>query len=160
METSEGRSFIGRFKKGEDLLAAITEMCRTNRVKKGVFSVIGAVSSAKMGYYRQKEREYIECVSLERILEIVSCTGNISLRKGDIFVHAHVTFADHEGSCYGGHLMPGAAVFAAEYYVKELKGADLVRQHDPATGLELWQEEGEIEARETKDEGRRTMDDV
>ena len=66
------------------------------------------------------------------------CMGNISLKDGEVFVHAHITLADHEGKCHGGHLMPDTNIFAAEYYVQELVGEKLERKHDPETGLSLW----------------------
>ncbi|MDP8258472.1 MAG: DNA-binding protein [Candidatus Aadella gelida] len=138
MQTSKGRVFIGRFNKGEDLLSSLSTFCEKNNISKGVFSVIGAVSSAKMGYFKQDVQKYIDCVSMNRCLEICSCTGNISVFEDKIFVHAHVTLADHEGNCYGGHLMPGSKIFAAEYYITELEGSPLVREPDPETGLNLW----------------------
>ena len=91
-----------------------------------------------MGYYDQKAKKYTECVKLDKKLEITACIGNISLMNSKIFVHAHITLADHEGKAFGGHLMPGTEIFAAEYTIKELQGATLERQSDPATGLSLW----------------------
>jgi len=138
MQVSEGRSFLGRFKYGDDLLLSLNAFCENNGITLGVFSVIGAVSSAKMGYFKQDTREYAECVILDETLEITSCLGNMSLSDSEIFVHAHITLADHNGKCFGGHLMPGAKIFAAEYHIKELTGAELNRSHDPETGLNLW----------------------
>jgi len=138
VQVREGRIFIGRFPFKKDLLISLTDFCREEGIKLGVFSVIGALTSARMGYYKQDAQEYTECVSLDKKLEIVSCTGNISGKDSDIFVHAHITVADHKGTCYGGHLMPGATIFAAEYCIKELVGARLAREHDPETGLSLW----------------------
>ncbi len=86
----------------------------------------------------QDSKKYSECVELIKKLEITSCTGNISLKDGEIFVHAHITLADHQGQCYGGHLLRGATIFAAEYYITELTGAVLERENDPETGLSLW----------------------
>ena len=139
MQVSDGRMFIGRFAAKKDLLSSLTDFCKKENIKLGVFSVIGAVASAKMGYYKQDEQEYTECVSLDEKLEIASCIGNISLKDSEIFVHAHITLADHEGATYAGHLMPGATIFAAEYYIKELTGGELIRGYDPETGLSLWQ---------------------
>ncbi|MBF0522099.1 MAG: DNA-binding protein, partial [Candidatus Omnitrophica bacterium] len=51
---------------------------------------------------------------------------------------AHIMLADWEGRCYGGHLMPGTMIFAAEYCIKELTGLELHRGHDQETGLSLW----------------------
>jgi len=139
MQLQEGRVFIGRFGAKRDLLEELTGLCKKENIRLGVFSVIGAVTSAKLGYYKQDEKKYADCVSLDKKLEIASCTGNISLLDSEIFVHAHITLADHDGTAYGGHLMPGSKIFAAEYYVKELKGAVLERARDPETGLNLWE---------------------
>lgn len=134
-----GRQIIGRFESGDDLLAALTKLCQEKKVKLGTFSIIGAVTGAKLGYYNQDEKKYTGCVELNKKLEITSCIGNISIKDGEIFPHAHITLADWEGKAYGGHLMPGTIVFAAEFFIQELKGKDLIRQRDPKTGLPLWQ---------------------
>lgn len=138
MSVKEGRMFIGKFSHKADLLESLNKFCQDNNIKLGVFSVIGAVRCAKMGYYKQDEQQYIECVNLEKKLEIVSCLGNISLKDEKPFVHAHITLADWQGQCYGGHLMPGTVIFAAEYYIKELTGLELKRGLDKETGLSLW----------------------
>jgi len=138
MSLKEKRTFLGRFKTGEDLLGSINELCKRNNIELGVFYIIGAVSMAKMGYYDQNKKKYVYCVNLKKKLEITSCMGNISKKESEIFAHAHITLADHEGKCYGGHLMPGTKIFAAEYYIKELTGKKFIRKYDPITGLMLW----------------------
>ena len=138
MKVEMAREFIGRFKVNRDLLGELTKLSKEEGIKLGVFSVIGALTCAKLGYYDQQAKKYIECVNLDKKLEIASCIGNISLKDGEIFVHAHITLANHEGRTYGGHLMPGAMIFAAEYHIKELTGAKLERKYDPETGLMLW----------------------
>ncbi|MCP4652414.1 MAG: DUF296 domain-containing protein [Candidatus Omnitrophica bacterium] len=138
MQAKEARVFIGRFKKNSDLLISLIELCRKKNIKLGVFSVIGALTSIKLGYFRQDQQRYAQCLSLDKKLEVVSCTGNISLKESDVFVHAHITLADLEGRCYGGHLMKGSRIFVAEYHVKELTAASLQRVYDPETGLNLW----------------------
>lgn len=138
MQVQEGRSFIGRLPFQADLLGALTEVCQKENIRLGVFRVIGALNNAKFGYYNQNTQKYTECVSLDKKFEITSCVGNISLKDGEIFVHAHATLADHDGQCCGGHLMPGSLVFAAEYDIKEFTGVELTRKYDAQTGLFLW----------------------
>jgi len=138
MQVDEGRTFIGRFQFKADLLASMAELCKKENIRLGTFSVIGAVNGVKLGYYKQDVKKYVDCVSLDKTLEIASCIGNISLKDSEVFVHAHITLADHEGRCYGGHLMPGSSIFAAEYSITELLGGELHRKHDPDTGLNLW----------------------
>ncbi|MCQ9207488.1 MAG: DNA-binding protein [Omnitrophica bacterium] len=138
MRVKEGRVFIGRFNAKADLLGSLTDLCKKENIRLGVFSVIGALTNVKLGYYNQDAKKYVENCSLEKKLEITSCTGNVSLKGSEIFVHAHITLADHAGQCYGGHLMPGSFIFAAEYFAQELTGAVLTRKPDLETGLSLW----------------------
>jgi len=138
MEVKSGRNFIGRFLYQADLLQSLTDLCLKEGISLGVFNLVGAVTCAKMGYYDQENKIYINCLDLKKKLEITGCMGNISLKDKKPFVHAHITLADHEGKCYGGHLMPGTKIFAAEYFVRELTGAEFERKPDPDTGLSLW----------------------
>ncbi|OGC05932.1 hypothetical protein A2526_02115 [candidate division WOR-1 bacterium RIFOXYD2_FULL_36_8] len=133
-----GRVFIGRFECGDDLLEVLTEFCIKQNIRLGTFSLIGAVKRAKLGYYDQKEKQYVASINLDKKLEISSCMGNVSLKDNRPIVHAHITLADFDGKAFGGHLMPGTEVFAAEFFIQELTGGELVRNKDNATGLPLW----------------------
>lgn len=139
IQPESGRLFIGRFGCGDDLLQALTDFCKNNKIKLGAFNLVGAVQSAKLGYYDQKQKKYTGCVELNKKLEIASCMGNISLKDGEIMVHAHIVLADFDGKAFGGHLMPETKVFAAEYFIQELIGGELKRGKDDLTGLPLWQ---------------------
>ncbi|MFA4857794.1 MAG: PPC domain-containing DNA-binding protein [Candidatus Margulisiibacteriota bacterium] len=132
------RYFLGRFECGDDLFGALTDFCKAQNIKLGVFSLVGAVKKAKLGHYNQQEKKYSDCIELSQKLEIASCMGNISLKDGEIFVHAHIVLADWDGKAYGGHLMPGTEIFAAEYNIQEYGGRELHRVKDDVTGLPLW----------------------
>ena len=133
-----GKVILERLPHDSDFLEAMTELAGRGGIKLGTISAIGAVKRAKIGFYDQKTREYQEKEILEP-MEISSCLGNISLKDGEIFVHAHVTLADKEGRVLGGHLAPGTIIFAAECRITELKGESLKRSYDDITGLSLWQ---------------------
>ena len=81
MSLKEGRIFIGRLGFKSDVLLSLTEICKKENIKLGVFSVIGAVTSVNLGYYNQNEKRYIDCINLNKKLEISSCMGNISLNN-------------------------------------------------------------------------------
>jgi len=138
MQVSQGRIFIGRLPTSGDLLEELTAVCNTNHIRLGVFAVIGALKGVKLGYYDQNLQRYVESCDLEGKFEITSCIGNISLKDDSIFVHAHITLGAHDGKAFGGHLMPGARIFAAEYHIQEFLGKDLCRTFDEPTGLSLW----------------------
>ncbi|MBO8128517.1 MAG: DNA-binding protein [Peptococcaceae bacterium] len=136
-----GRVIMGRLKKGDDLLSALTEICVKNSITAGEVRAIGAVTKARVGYYKQQKREYTY-ISFAEPLEIISLVGNISLKDKEPFVHAHITLMDEEGHSYGGHLAPGTEVFACEYIIQEYHTGDqgLNRVYNEKTGLALWED--------------------
>ncbi len=127
-----------QIKTGDDLLETITEYCQKNRVKTGIILAIGALQKANLSYYDQLEKKYTEIV-LNQPLEILSCLGNISLKEGKEFVHAHLSVADKKGNSFGGHLNKGCVVFACECLIIETEGESLQRIPDSLTGLSLWE---------------------
>ncbi|MCK5706570.1 MAG: DNA-binding protein [Candidatus Aureabacteria bacterium] len=138
MLVNMGRTFIGRLEKGADILKSLTEICKKENIRSGAFSLIGAVTSANVGYYDQLAKKYCDPISFNEALEITACTGNVSIKDNGIFVHAHISLSNKIGKCFGGHLMPGTYVFAAEYCITEFMGEELVREFDDETGLGLW----------------------
>ncbi|MDI9616127.1 MAG: DUF296 domain-containing protein [Methanothrix sp.] len=121
---------------GSDIMEAIRDAAADLSIYAGFFSVIGALSSVDLAYYDQKEKVYRQR-SFEGDFEIASCTGNISLKDGQRFVHAHIALADKNYNLFGGHLL-GGRVFAAELHIMGLEGEPPVREYDPVTGLFLW----------------------
>jgi predicted DNA-binding protein with PD1-like motif len=75
----------------------------------------------------------------EEPLEIVSCTGNVSLKDGQVAVHAHAVLADMDGRTAGGHVFSDTVIYAGEMYIQELLGTPPERGYDETTGLPLWQ---------------------
>lgn len=120
-----------------DLLEALTNVCTERDIRLGRIKAIGAVRKACIGFYNQKTRTY-QFSTLDRPLEITNLTGNISLKDGSPFVHAHVTLADEAGKSYGGHLAPGTVVFACEFIIEAFEGPAFHRSPDEETGLPLW----------------------
>ena len=104
---------------------------RSSAAKKKTFASEHSMSLARSG---------MPSVELNKKLEIASCMGNISLKDSEIMVHAHIVLADWEGKAFGGHLMPGTKIFAAEFQIQEYVGTELHRGKDEKTGLPLWQE--------------------
>jgi len=134
---SAGRAFVGRLETGSDLVQEIERFCAEQGITAAQVTVIGAVRRARYAYYEQGDQHYRELESATHH-ELVGFVGNVSLRDGRPFLHAHATFADADGSTVGGHLLPGCEVFAGEVMIRELGDVSLVRMHDEETGLALW----------------------
>jgi uncharacterized protein len=140
--TGSKERLMGRIGYGSDLLEELNKMCRKKDIRLGWFEGLGAVRKVCLSYYDQQKQGY-QSVEVDRPLEITHLVGNVSLRDGAPFVHAHITLADGEGRAYGGHLAPGTIVFACEFVLDVLDGPDFERALDETTGLYLWRTSGE-----------------
>lgn len=137
-EFQQGRIFVGRLPHSGDLINSIEEFCKKALIQMATFSVIGAVSSATIGAYDQKQQVYVTSKE-EAPLEIVSCIGNVSLKDGKPFIHAHILLADEQGKTIGGHLFSETIIYAGEINLQELTGKPMERTYDNDTGLMLWE---------------------
>jgi predicted DNA-binding protein with PD1-like motif len=135
-EYSASKELIVRLKHDADLVQTVTELVRSKGIEAGSFTAIGALKRARLGYYDQKNHEYRE-LKIDSPHEMASCIGNVSLKDGEPFIHAHVVLADETGNTKAGHLVEGV-VFAAEVHLRQLEGPRLERKYDEVTGLSLW----------------------
>lgn len=137
------RTFIGNIPKGSDLYEAISTIALHEDIRIGKLTAIGAVTEAVIGFYDQNKNEYLK-IHLSSEHEILQCSGNISLKDGKPFVHAHIILSNKDGSVFGGHLMNGTKVFACELVIDEYGGEDLKREKDNSTNLFLWKDKNLI----------------
>lgn len=141
-EFKPGSIYMGRLKKGTDIIRSIEEFCAQKNIRAAWVNVIGALDRATISYYDQEKHEYFHR-KLNGEYEIASCSGNVSLKDGYPFAHLHIVLSDTDFHAFGGHLWPeSVSVFAAEYVIFELDKApedmELERCPDASTGLALW----------------------
>ena len=131
------KTFLERLPHDADLLASARDCFARNDLRMGAFMAIGAVKRARVSFYDQARKVYIE-EEIDQQAEILSCIGNISELDGEVFAHAHVVLSFADGTTRGGHLLEGTRVFAGELFGFALDGEQLRRAYDPVTGLKLW----------------------
>lgn len=131
------RVIMGPLERDRDLLAFLEAVAVAHGVRTGAYSFFGAVRRARVAFFDQEARVYRSIV-LDRPLEIAAGVGNVSLRDGRPFVHAHVVLSGPDGTALGGHLEPDTIIFAGEFTLWDLDGAPLERSPDPDTGLLRW----------------------
>jgi predicted DNA-binding protein with PD1-like motif len=120
-----------------DVIEFITNLAKKEGIKAGAFTMIGALKSATLGFFNQGRKAYDELV-VEGESELSACMGNISIKNGQPFVHAHAVLGDEHGNTKSGHLLKGR-IFAGEICIHVLSGPPLERKPDPETGLALWE---------------------
>ena len=130
-------TFIGQLPYGADLYDGLTRIVRKENIRLGRIQGIGATTYAKVAYYDQNTKVF-NPLEFPGGMEILSLSGNVSIRDGKPFVHAHLVLGDPQGKVFGGHLLPGTILFACEVFIDVLEGDELVREFDQRTGLHLW----------------------
>jgi len=132
------RVIMRRLAPGGDLLAELNELARAEDITLGALSGIGALARAQVGIFDVAAGEY-RVNGFDEEMEICALTGNISLKDGTPFAHAHLSLSARDGRAFGGHVMPGCEVFVAEIIIWEFGGAALTREPQAACGgLALW----------------------
>jgi predicted DNA-binding protein with PD1-like motif len=135
-ESKIGKVIFARFVENEDILETATDVAEKAGISVGFFFLIGTLKKAKLGFFREGKYEAIE---MNQPLEIVSCLGNVSIRKSMVFAHAHIAVSNDKGIVFGGHVMPECIIGATgELVLVEAKGLRLIRKFDEEIKLHLW----------------------
>jgi predicted DNA-binding protein with PD1-like motif len=134
-EVEGAREYVARLKHGRDWRGQIEEFAAEEGIDAAFFMGLGAVQDATLLFYDQDRQEY-EPITFEEPFEVVPALGNISWLDGERFAHTHVALSRANGSTVAGHL-DAATTFAGELYVREFE-AQLEREHDEVTDLDLW----------------------
>ena len=125
-------TYLIRLLRGEDLLLSLQKFCEAHsEFGAGSIQGIGAVSEAKIGYFDGSK--YLE-IHLEENLEMLSLLGNIASNN---IVHLHGIFSRADGTCLGGHILPGCIIsVTGEIHFNVFK-PPVIREVDPSTNLQL-----------------------
>lgn len=131
------RTIVCQLPYGSDLLDEMTSIVRREKITLGRIQALGATIRARVAYYDQDTKVY-NPLDFPGGMEILNVHGNVSLRDGGPFVHAHILLGDPRGNTVGGHLLQGTKLFACELIIDEYSGPALERAQDARTGLFLW----------------------
>jgi predicted DNA-binding protein with PD1-like motif len=123
------------FGKGDDVLSGITDFAELNHVTSAHLRAIGALSSAKLGFYDPTRKLY-HLIPISNQCEVVSLLGDIALYNGKPVVHAHVSVSMSDGQVKGGHLFE-AHVWPLLEVILTVEPATLTKKPDNDTGLLL-----------------------
>lgn len=104
MEYKREQNFLFlRLEKGEELLEALFALCQKENIRAGMVSGIGATNDVTLGLFDTEKKKYLSN-TYTGDMEITSLTGNISQKKGEPYLHLHITVADGTNRVVGGHL--------------------------------------------------------
>ena len=119
--------------KNEKVMETITRYCIEKDIKNAKLSGIGAVRETEIGAYDTVAKEYIR-KEFSGVLELISFEGNVTLKEGSPFVHAHVVLSDHQMDTLGGHLFETTVAAVGEFFLREFDG-EAYRELNTDVGL-------------------------
>lgn len=120
---------------GDEVMAALEEFAKAERLSAASIQGIGALSDVTLGYFDWAAKDY-ERVRLAEQVEVLSLLGDVALADGAPQVHAHVVVGKRDGTAHGGHLMEGHVRPTLELVVTETP-VHLRKRIDPVSGLAL-----------------------
>lgn len=126
---------IVRVDDNEDLIENLKVLFKRLDCCGVIITGLGRVKEVELAFleYPEKVGQYKQRLFKEAF-EVVAMEGNISLFE-DFIVHIHVTLADKDYKCIGGHLLSGKVDATLELFIKKLN--KIKRMYDEKTGLKI-----------------------
>lgn len=128
--------YIIRLNKGDEVMLAITDLCRKENIKLGSFVGIGASNKVTIGLYDTKKKIYHK-KTIEEPMEITSIIGNISTFDDEVYLHVHINLCNKDLQVFGGHLNECYISATSEITLNIIDGI-VEREYDEETGLNLY----------------------
>ena len=131
----EDGAYVLRLDRGERIVETLAAFCAREGVRSGSFTGLGTCRGPELGFFDENSMSYRQR-KLEGNFEITALIGNVSVKDGRPFVHAHITLGDPEFRAWAGHLQEAETAATCEIVLVLLPGA-LPRKHRPDSGLNL-----------------------
>jgi predicted DNA-binding protein with PD1-like motif len=136
------RCVMGRIERGEEVVGALHDLARMERIDAGFVRGQGAVEGVELAAYDAAAGGYVWTGAVAGPAELVSLQGSVSLEGGapDVRLWAVVSAPPPGGgpaAVAAGLLLQARATYV-EFAVDVLDDGDLERRPDRATGLSLW----------------------
>ena len=124
-----------RLEKGEKIIENLTNFLEEEQIRNGFFIGLGALSKVELALYRLEDKKYF-FKEFKEALEISSLHGNIFLKEGKPFIHAHIVVSDEDMVTHGGHLKEAIVGPTCEIIFIELEN-EIKKEYDEEIGLWL-----------------------
>jgi uncharacterized protein len=120
---------------GEELVESILRYSEQSKIHAASIQAIGAIRNFELGYYMLHQKQYLR-KKVDEIAELISCSGNLTMKEDKPFVHVHVSAGLRDFSVIGGHLFSAIVAVTAEVILKPMPNV-MKRRFNDETGLYL-----------------------
>lgn len=133
-----GRAIMARFDHGEDVVPALVELCRRERILSGWFFLFGAIGAGALVAGPREDALPPEPVwrAFPMPHEIVGM-GSVAEKDGAPAIHLHASLGRDREVLTGCIRKEGKAFVVVEAMILEIAGVAATRAADEKTGLEL-----------------------
>ena len=122
--------------KDEYINASLLDISNNQEIKSGWISGVGAIYDIEIGYYDVDKKEYLK-KKFSDDYELLSLSGNLSMKEGVKFIHTHITFSNTDFKVFGGHLFDAKIAAAGEFMIDSSE-IEIARKYNSDIGLHLW----------------------
>ena len=122
--------------KDEYINASLLDISNNQEIKSGWISGVGAIYDIEIGYYDVDKKEYLK-KKFPDDYELLSLSGNLSMKEGVKFIHTHITFSNTDFKVFGGHLFDAKIAAAGEFMIDSSE-IEITRKYNSDIGLHLW----------------------
>ena len=137
------RCVVLRFDRGDEVVSALTGWFESPDAPHSalICGAIGMLQDPEIGAYRP---EGYDRKIMKGALELLSLSGNVSMKQGKPFPHIHVVLGRHDMSTCGGHLFSAGVAVTVEMSLVPLVTEELIRleNHDIPGFWQLDAEDG------------------
>ena len=131
-----GEHYMIRIDRGEEVLTALSDLCRAEDITAAEVVGIGAADRVTVGLYNVETKAY-HSQTFEGEFEITNLTGSVSQKDGEVYLHFHITCGQDDFSTFGGHLNECRISGTCELHLIKFPES-IGRQYDPVTGLNIY----------------------
>lgn len=136
-----GETYYIRVDKGEEVIAAIIDVCEREGVLSACYSGIGGCSEAEIQTFIPEKGEF-ETRKVSGMLELASMNGNVIMdENGERAHHTHAVFAYKKGDEHlmcGGHLKSTTVLYTAEIELRPVRDGKISKKFNAETGTGFW----------------------
>jgi len=112
------KDYFIHIEKNEKVMDTLTKFCQEQGVNNAKISGIGAVKETEIGAFDTEAKGYVR-KPFPDVWELISFEGNVTLKDGSPFVHAHVVLSNHDMDTKGGHLFETTVAAVGEFFMRE-----------------------------------------
>ncbi len=129
----EGNLIVFRFEDGKDVIESLKRVTKEHKIQSGIIlNGIGMLRNFEISFYSREKATYVT-KKFNKPVELLSLSGNISLRNDETFFHLHVALAREDATALGGHLKKATVHNTLEGVIVKLSEITLTR--DPETRI-------------------------